>query len=61
MGNLHIIIDNNYSYRFGSDQTYMLINLPMREACHFTCMHAFVSLKLIAINYTDHILQDRSN
>jgi len=24
----------------------MLINLPMREACHFTCMHACVSVTI---------------
>jgi len=40
----------------------MLINLPLREA--LSILHACMCIsalnhKLIVINYTDHILQDR--
>jgi len=55
MGNLHIII-HNYSNRFVSDQSYMLIHLPLfyLHACMFILV---INHNLTAISYTDHILQ----
>jgi len=49
--------------RFGLDQSYMLINLPVRDdvSCY---LHAYMCIlainhKLIEINYTDNVLQNR--
>jgi len=59
------LIINNYSYRFGLDQSYMLINLPVRDDMLFY-LHACMCIlatnhNLIAIDYTDHVLQTGKN